>query len=73
MTRKGDLSMPDIDLLKSKEAAAFLRMNTYILYKLAKEGRFPGARIGTRWRFHRADLEIYARTKASQPFSKQKG
>ena len=73
MTRKGDSSMADTDLLRSKEAAAYLRMNTYILYKLAREGIIPGARIGTRWRFHRADLENYACTMASQPFSKQKG
>lgn len=64
--------MADTDRLRSKEAAAFLRMDIYTLHKLAKEGIIPVARIGTLWRFNPADLENYARTMASQTFGRQK-
>ena len=65
--------MADTELLRSKEAAAFLRMNTYTLYKLAKEGIIPGAKIGTSWRFNRFDLENYVRAVALRQIDKEIG
>jgi excisionase family DNA binding protein len=70
---KGDSSMADTDVLTSKEAAAFLRITTRTLYRLAKAGIIPSARIGTIWRFNRTDLENYVRAMGSQQIDKHNG
>ena len=65
--------MADTDILTSKEAAAFLRITTRTLYRLARAGIIPSARIGAIWRFSHAELENYVRAMGSQQFDKHKG
>jgi len=65
--------MADTDVLRTKEAAAYLRISNHTLHKLVRDGIIPAARIGTNWRFNRADLENHVRATASQPFDTHKG
>jgi excisionase family DNA binding protein len=66
--------MTKTDLLTTEEAAAFLRLTTRTLYKLAKAGVIPSARVGgTMYRFSRASLENYVRATGSPKIEKKKG
>jgi len=54
--------MEDTDVLTAKEAAAYLRIDTLKLYRLARQGKIPAVKIGRRgWRFSHAQLERYVR------------
>ena len=44
-------------ILTLTEAADLLRLDPGHLSKLAQSGEVPAARIGKRWRFHRAAIE----------------
>ena len=40
--------MEDTDVLTAKEAAAYLRIDTLKLYRLARQGKIPAVKIGRR-------------------------
>lgn len=48
-------------LMTVDEAAAYLRIGRWTLYKLLRRGAIPGAKVGHLWRIRRADLEAYVR------------
>ncbi len=55
MSELGDNSADEI--LTTREAAAFLKVNPVVLARWANEGRIPAARISTRrWRFIKSEL-----------------
>lgn len=45
------------DLLTCEEAAAFLRVHPRTVYRLLREGKLPGVKVGRQWRIRRTDLE----------------
>jgi excisionase family DNA binding protein len=45
------------NLLTAEEAAKYLRLHVKSIYRLAREGKIPGRKIGGSWRFHQASLE----------------
>lgn len=47
------------EVLTLAEAAAFLRLCSHTVSKLARAGQIPGRRIGREWRFLRSELEKY--------------
>lgn len=65
--------MANTDVLTMNEAATFLRLTTRTLYRLAKAGIIPSAKIANNWRFCRADLENYVRAKGSLQSKQQAG
>jgi len=65
--------MANSSVLRTKEAAAYLRITTHTLHRLVRDGQIPAARIGTNWRFSRANLENHVRATASQQIDKRKG
>ncbi len=52
--------MPDI--LDSKEAADYLRVNAYTLRRLSRDGELPAFKVGTAWRYKKRDLDDWARS-----------
>jgi excisionase family DNA binding protein len=40
-------------VLTIDELAEYLKISKSTLYKLAKEGKLPGQKVGRHWRFHR--------------------
>ena len=50
-----EVQVPDI--MDISEAARYLRIKKYTLYKLAKRGKVPGTKIGALWRFKREVLD----------------
>ncbi len=47
--------MPDVMTLN--EVADYLRIPRSTVYKLVREGRIPGQKVGRQWRFHRSIVE----------------
>ncbi|HKR58666.1 MAG TPA: helix-turn-helix domain-containing protein [Pyrinomonadaceae bacterium] len=57
--------MERLDIINPKEAAAYLKITTRTLYRLASSGKIPATKIGGSWRFSRAALEDRVRAQPS--------
>lgn len=55
----------DTQIFDIGEAANFLNIKKYTLYRLVKNGKVPGTKIGGQWRFSRAVLEELFRNSSS--------
>lgn len=51
------MSMKAPDVMTLNEVADYLRIPRSTVYKLAREGRIPGQKVGRQWRFRRAVVE----------------
>jgi excisionase family DNA binding protein len=47
----------DEDILTIAELSEHLRVHPTTIYRLLREGRIPGFRVGSAWRFSRASIE----------------
>ena len=45
----------------AEEAARYLRLHVKSVYRLLREGKVPGRKVGGGWRFHRDGLERWLR------------
>ncbi|HPP28651.1 MAG TPA: helix-turn-helix domain-containing protein [Phycisphaerae bacterium] len=54
------------DVMTLDEVADYLRIPRSTVYKLAREGRIPGQKIGRQWRFRRAVVEHWLGDTESQ-------
>ena len=45
------------EIMTIEEAANYLQIGRRSLYKLAKEGRIPGKKVMSRWRFEKESLK----------------
>jgi excisionase family DNA binding protein len=66
------------DILTISELSAHLRVHPTTIYRLLREGRIPGFRVGSAWRFSRAAIEVWEQQAGpidddSQPRRKAKG
>ncbi len=48
-----------IPIMKVEDVAAYLRFSSAKVYRMAREGRLPAARIGREWRFRRDLLDAW--------------
>jgi excisionase family DNA binding protein len=53
------------DILTISELSAHLRVHPTTIYRLLREGRIPGFRVGSAWRFNRRAIEIWEHAEAS--------
>ncbi len=44
-------------ILTTKELAAYLKLTEVTIYKYASEGKIPGFKIGSRWRFDKDKID----------------
>jgi excisionase family DNA binding protein len=47
------------DLLTLPEVATFLKVPKSTIYKLARERRIPGHKVGKHWRFFQDEIEMW--------------
>ena len=47
------------EVLTTKEAAAYMRLSTDTLKRLARSGRLLAAKAGRQWRWRKADLDEF--------------
>lgn len=52
------------DILSIEGAAAQMGVGKGVVYRLAKDGIIPGARVGDVWRFSKLGLQEWIRTEA---------
>ena len=45
------------EILTTKELAEYLKLTTVTIYKYASEGKIPGFKIGSRWRFDKDKID----------------
>ena len=61
MITSDTIQFVDVEILTLKEAARRLRLSRVTLYRLARQGKLPGRKVGHSWRFHQADLDSWIR------------
>ena len=44
-------------IMNIDELAAYLRIPRSSIYKLARDGKIPGQKVGKHWRFHRKAIQ----------------
>ena len=54
---KGNGTAKQTQIMTLQEVAKYLGLHVMTVYKLTREGRVPGAKIGGQWRFKRDVLE----------------
>ena len=47
------------DILTVEQVAELLHLHVMTIYRLAKEGKVPGFKVGGRWRFQRGAMEAW--------------
>lgn len=47
------------DILDIGEVADLLHLHMMTVYRLAKQGKLPGFKVGGRWRFRREAMEVW--------------
>ena len=71
------ISMPDLngsphtgvsrdDIFTIKELSDHLRVHPTTIYRLLRQRRLPGFRVGSNWRFNRATIEQWERTQGAE-------
>ena len=58
----GNQKMTD-RLMTVEEVAAYLRVKPSTVYKWAKDGRVPAAKVGRLWRFDREEIEAWVKSR----------
>ena len=53
------------DILTMKELAEYLRLNEKTAYRFVAEGKIPGFKIGSSWRFRLSDINEWIDQKKS--------
>jgi two-component system response regulator (stage 0 sporulation protein F) len=53
------------DLMTTKEAAEYLKLNYMTVYKLSQRGRIPASKIGGNWRFRKDLLDDWLEKQAT--------
>ena len=47
------------EILTVEQVAELLHLHTMTVYRLVKEGKLPGFKVGGRWRFEKTALETW--------------
>jgi len=50
------------EILTIKELAAYLKMAEKTIYRFVSEGKIPGFKVGSNWRFSKAEIEIWIKS-----------
>lgn len=54
------------EIMTIEEVAAYIRVSERTVYDWAQKGELPGGKLGTTWRFKRADIEKWVNDRLSQ-------
>jgi excisionase family DNA binding protein len=67
---KSTQSMPQVSpsdqIFTIKELSEHLRVHPTTIYRLLRQGRLPGFRVGSNWRFSREAIEQWEREQAGR-------
>jgi excisionase family DNA binding protein len=54
-------------LMTAKELSKYLKLNEITIYKYLQEGKLPGFKIGSQWRFDRDEIDDFLRSSRRNP------
>ena len=54
-------------LMTAKELSKYLKLNEITIYKYVQEGKIPGFKIGSQWRFDRDEIDEFLRNSRPKP------
>lgn len=54
------------EIFTIKELSEHLRVHPTTIYRLLRQGRLPGFRVGSNWRFNRAVIEQWEKLQVSE-------
>ena len=60
---------PRLSLMTLDELAKYLRMKKVTIYKHAQEGKLPGFKVGSKWRFKKTTIDKWINDKERPPKS----
>lgn len=60
------------DIMTMKELADYLKIAEKTAYRFASEGKVPGFKVGSAWRFRKSDIDEWIKRQADEGM-KQKG
>lgn len=63
--------LKDKEILTAKEVAEYLSIHPLTVHRYAREGKIPGFKIGTDWRFHKKYLEKWIKQKLTYNIQKK--
>jgi excisionase family DNA binding protein len=66
MLQPNDAPSTDDEILTVVDVASFLRVPKSTVYKLARVGQLPAAKIGKHWRFLRRDIHEWMHSRSHQ-------
>jgi excisionase family DNA binding protein len=55
------------EIFTIKELSEHLRVHPTTIYRLLRQGRLPGFRVGSNWRFNRGAIEDWEKLQSSEP------
>ncbi len=64
--------MPDDDIMTVKELAGFLKIAEKTAYRFASEGKVPGFKVGSAWRFRKSEINRWIAEQEQKQDGKQK-
>jgi excisionase family DNA binding protein len=53
------------EIWTAREVADYLNLHPLTVHKYARDGRIPGFKIGTDWRFHKGHIEKWIKEKVA--------
>ena len=69
-TTTGNASPVAPALLRVRQAASYLSIHPYSLYRLVRVGKIPHVRLGNGIRIRRADLDVYLAARTTRTWSR---
>ena len=64
--------MPDDEIMTVKELAVFLKIAEKTAYRFASEGKVPGFKVGSAWRFRKSEINRWIAEQEQKQDGKQK-
>jgi excisionase family DNA binding protein len=51
------MNQPSAEVLTIEELSLYLKIPKSTLYKIVREGKVPGQKVGRHWRFHKEAID----------------
>lgn len=64
--------MPDDEIMTVKDLAGFLKIAEKTAYRFASEGKVPGFKVGSAWRFRKSEVNRWIAEQEQKQDGKQK-
>lgn len=64
--------MPIDDIMTIKELAEYLKIAEKTAYRFASEGKIPGFKVGSAWRFKKEEIDAWIKRQSEENTAQEK-